>query len=205
MHILCKYYIIIKYRAEALKLEHEEENAVKEILGLIILLVGAILVFGISERTGAEEDNAEKIDIEQLISEQAAEVPEFSITDRKYLKHGFGEEYYIYQFENTDLVVFYFGGDTYYLGKYVEGDEGPLISTIIRNSCQFIGFSQKYMLFKTPDEELIAKEIVESQKIVEEKIQFFHKEVPFEELTEEEQRSFIYPIACEKISSVIQI
>lgn len=179
----------------------------KEVLALVVLFCGAMIIFGFSEWFGGKSSAVDESDKEQVIENfiSETEIPKFEETTRMYRKSGFGEEYYIYRFESTDLVVFYFGGNTYYLGKYVEEDEGPLISTIVKTSCQFVAFSQDYMLFQTPDDCLIAKEIEESQEIVKGDLIFYHKEIPFEELTEEEQKSFVYPIECEKITDLLDI
>ena len=113
-----------------------------------------------------------------------------------YNKPGFGLEFYVFRFEESEMVVYYIFDDTYLIGDDA-GEQGTSYADITCNF-HFLGFSDKYMLFLT-EEGKTAISYEERQKEENGRVTIFHPRVPFDELSEDEQQSFIYPISYEKI------
>ena len=154
----------------------------------------------VSKKQGQIEDEisqAGKKDGESGVQNATFDFPEKGT----YHKNAFGDEYFVYRFVNTDLVVFCLFEDTYIIGKDVkECTEGPSLGHIPKVDSQFVGLSDEYMLFLTKDG-LMAVELEEKQETREDGKYLVHEAVPYEELTKGEQTRFIYPTAYEKVTN----
>ena len=115
-----------------------------------------------------------------------------------YNMQGFGDEYYIYRFANpnANIVVYQLSDSLYILGEDA-GETGTSYASIFMEGSQFIALSDKYMLFSSGNEiTAVAIEKKENVEIGESILQ----KCSFNELTEDEKSSFVYPISHEKIA-----
>lgn len=117
-----------------------------------------------------------------------------------YNMPGFGEEFFIYRFDNpnSDIVVYQI--DSIYLLGEDSGETGIIYADIYFENAQFMGLSENYLLFLT-DTGKIAVSIEEKADVdvgesVLEKYSFY-------ELTNEEKESFIYPMEYQKVTQVL--
>lgn len=117
-----------------------------------------------------------------------------------YHKDGFGETYFVYGFDNPyeDIVVFRVCDSCYLVGKNSADMDGTsYTSKCINVVHQFVGLSDKYLLFITEDG-MIAVAFEEKRDVkVGENCYII---IPFEELSDEEKGDFIYPVSLEKVS-----
>ena len=97
-------------------------------------------------------------------------------------------EIFVYRFDNADICV-YEANDYIYL---VEKDDGETAySELLYSGSQFVGLSDKYILFLTP-EGLLAYELPYE-------VFPFHNPVhAFDSLSDEEQAAFLSPVSYEK-------
>lgn len=116
-----------------------------------------------------------------------------------YVKWAFGEEFWIYRFAspNSTIVVYKTIDGIYLIGEG-EGEKGISYGNIFVPQGEFIGISNKYLLFER-DGVKVAVSIERRKKVKEG--ESFYEEYLFEELTEEETRAFVYPIECKKVKN----
>ena len=114
-----------------------------------------------------------------------------------YVKAEFGEEFLVYKFDapNETIVVYKTIDGIYLIGEYGK-KSGISYGSIFRPEGEFIGLSNKYLLFENEDEKTaVALEKKKNVEIGES----FYKLCPFDDLSDEEKNAFVYPIECEKV------
>lgn len=122
-----------------------------------------------------------------------------------YNKPGFGEEYGVFRFEGTNVVVFnlntHSGGGWYLIGEDIGETTGTSWRDVPMHKGHFLALSDKYMLFLT-EEGKVAKDLVERREEREDGTYLVHDSIPFEELPIEEQEAFVYPCLYEIFSNI---
>lgn len=117
--------------------------------------------------------------------------------DGSYHMNGFGDDFFIYKFDETDVVVYHIFGDTFIIGENTL-ETGTSYSSITVSSYPFLAFSDKYFLFLT-DEGKIAYELKETILELEDGThRLYHKKHRYEDLSDEEKNAFYYPSSYEK-------
>lgn len=171
-----------------------------------VLLLVAVMVFMVVPTVQAKTVSTVTTEIEQssavgmdLTGVNQSKELEF-IPDGTYHKDGFGETYFVYRFDSPyeDIVVFRIGDTGYLVGKDSDDMDGiSYMFKCIEKVHQFVGLSDKYLLFITEDgmiavafEEKTDIKIGESCYIM----------IPFEELSNDEKGNFIYPVSLEKVT-----
>ncbi len=176
----------------------------KRITGVLLLV--AVMVFMVVTTMQAKTVSTVTTEIEQssavgmnLTGVNQSKRLDF-IPKGTYHKDGFGETYFVYRFDSPyeNIVVFRIGDSGYLVGKSSYDMDGVSYTTkCVKTVHQFVGLSDKYLLFITEDgmitvafEEKTDVKVGESCYII----------IPFEELSDEEKGDFIYPVSLEMVS-----
>lgn len=208
----------------------------KKVIGILLLVVSmAVLMAGCNNAPG---ESVSKMSNADVVTEPAtdsylvhppmpkpAEEPElepdtapkpatviFNFThddgEGWYNKPGFGEEYGVFRFEGTNIVVFnlntHSGGGWYLIGEDIGEATGISWRDVPMYKGHFLALSNKYMLFLT-EEGKVAKDLVERKEEREDGTFLVHDAIPFEELPIEEQEAFVYPYAYEIFSNIEEL
>ena len=114
-----------------------------------------------------------------------------------YVITAFGEEFLVYLFgkPNSNIVVFETLDGIYMVAQY-NGEKGTSYGNIFRPEGKFIALSNEYLLFEVEGGELAVS--IEKKKNVKNGESLYY-EYLFDELSKEEQETFIYPIECREI------
>lgn len=153
--------------------------------------------------------NVDSNEVMKPVPEENIEVFDFSdIYGRPGTYHrdaflAYDNGYGIYRFDNTDVVVFHIFGDTYLVGEDTAWD-GPSWMQIVQKDGEFLALSNKYMLFATKEGK-VARELEEKRVEREDGIYLVHETVPYDELSEEDQKAFVYASEYEVVEKQIQV
>lgn len=157
---------------------------------LLLWMVMLLTIVGCSNTSNSTiEDATEEMGSEsfQLVLEPKGE----------YNKPGFGEEYGLYRFEGTELVVYQIADDAYLIGEDA-GKNGKSYGNIFQRDSQLLAISDKYLLFDSAEGNVaIALEEKESPKVGE---NIYYKFF-FDELPPEETERFLYVESYEKVAN----
>lgn len=115
-----------------------------------------------------------------------------------YVITAFGEEFLVYLFDepNSNIVVFETLDGIYMVAQY-SGEKGTSYGNIFRPEGKFIALSNEYLLFEVEGEKLAVS--IEKKKNVKSGESLYY-EYGYDELSEEEQGKFIYPVKCREIN-----
>lgn len=159
--------------------------------------------------TKSEPQPAPNSEIEPVTAPDVQEVDfEFTSDNRNgtYNKLGFGDEYGVYRFEGTNVVVFnlntHSGGGWYLIGEDIGETTGVSRGYDVgMKEGSFLALSNKYMLFDTENGKVV-KDLIERREEREDGIFLVHDAIPFEELPVEDQEAFVYFCSYEEFSNV---
>lgn len=172
-----------------------------------VLLLAVIMVFTVGYTVQAQTASTVPIEIAQsiavgMVHTEIVQSKGLELAPRgTYHKTGFGDTYFIYRFDspNEDIVVFKVGDSGYLVGADSDDTDGTSYAAKVFKSepHQFVGLSDKYLLFITEDG-LIAVAFKEKTDFkVGESCYILYS---FDELSDEEKGAFIYPISYEKVT-----
>lgn len=171
----------------------------------VILVVAVLLLVATVGCGFAPESKATKVVAKDTQPEVAKIKPDifgFGPSNARYNKEAFGGsdgEYFIYRFEDTDVVVFHVFGYEYLIGEWTEETEGTSYAHVTQDDSQFLALSDKYMLFLTSEGKVaVGLEEKEGQR-EDGKKYLFHETIPFENLPISEQENFVYPSSFERV------
>lgn len=170
----------------------------KKKVSIILLLVAAMVLSMVGCGT-VPSSSAEKTPVADLTAVNSVATASTSLqfeAKGHYNMPGFGEEYFVYQFDSpNDNIVLYKIGDSIYILGDAESDTSYCGK--VMNDSQFIALSEKYLLFITPVGKLaVAIEEKDAVNIGDNIYQMYF----FDDLSDEEKSEFIYPASYKKVT-----
>lgn len=178
--------------------------------GMLAFMIVAILIFWVVNLTTAWNGD-ETIETPSTIQSepevqkgQREKKDVFSFEDtRSHMNvSAFGSNYNVYRFEGSDIIVYQAFGNTYMVGEDSEGTSiVNCYASLMRLNSQFVALSNEQMLFLT-SYGLMAVDFEEKEETrTDGKTYIVHESTMFDELSDEQKESFVYPITFETISN----